>query len=173
MKKVFITGAGSGLGKEAAICLARRGHTVFASVHFENQIDELKEISQKENLNLSAFKLDILNEDERKLILNYDFDVFIANAAIGDSGSVADVDIERIYNVFDTNVFSNLHTIQLALSKMIKKKQGRIVIISSLVRSNSYSLSFTLLCFKICFGRFWNMLKSGNEIIKSSRENKY
>ncbi len=29
MKKVFITGAGSGLGKEAAICLAKRGHIVY------------------------------------------------------------------------------------------------------------------------------------------------
>ena len=52
MKKIFITGAGSGLGKEAAIKLARRGHTVYASVHYSNQIDSLLEIAERENLKL-------------------------------------------------------------------------------------------------------------------------
>lgn len=133
-KKVFITGAGSGLGKEVAIALARRGHIVYASVQYENQIEEILRLSRKENLNLHAFKLDILIPEERNLILNYDIDVFISNAAIGDSGSVADIDIEKIKEVFDTNVFANLHMIQLALKNMISnKKQGRIVILSSLV----------------------------------------
>ena len=38
-QKIFITGAGSGLGKMAALALARRGHTVYASVQYENQIN--------------------------------------------------------------------------------------------------------------------------------------
>ena len=133
MKKIFITGAGSGLGKEAAIKLARRGHTVYASVHYSNQIDSLLEIAERENLKLSAFKLDILVSENRKLILDYDIDVFISNAAIGNSGSVADIDINKIKETFDTNVFANLHMVQLALKNMIEKNYGRIVILSSLV----------------------------------------
>lgn len=134
MKKIFITGAGSGLGYQTAICLARRGHTVYASVHYENQINSLTKIADKEKLNLIAFKLDVLIPKERELILNYDIDVFISNAAIGNSGSVADVPIINIESVFNTNVFGNLHMIQLALRNMIQiKKEGRIVILSSLV----------------------------------------
>ena len=54
--------------------------------------------------------------------------------AIGNSGSVADVPIINIESVFNTNVFGNLHMIQLALRNMIQiKKEGRIVILSSLV----------------------------------------
>lgn len=105
MKKIFITGAGSGLGKEAAIALAKRGHKVYASVHYKNQIKPIIEIAKAENLNIDVFKLDVLIPEERELILNYDIDVFISNAAIGDSGSVADINIERIENVFNTNVF--------------------------------------------------------------------
>ncbi len=147
MKNIFITGAGSGLGKSAAILLARRGHKVYASVHYEDQINSIKEIANSENLNIEVFKLDILQKEERELILNYNIDVFISNAAIGDSGSVADVNIERIKNVFETNVFSNLHMIQLALKNMIlNKKEGRIIILSSLVRKNSYAFSFSILC---------------------------
>lgn len=133
-QKIFITGAGSGLGKMAALALARRGHTVYASVQYENQINSITAIAQKENLDLICIKLDILLEADRQLILGYDIDVFIANSAIGDSGSVAEIDINKIKNVFETNVFSNIQTIQLALKNMIlKKHQGRIIIISSLV----------------------------------------
>lgn len=133
IKKVFITGAGSGLGKQAAIELARRGHIVYASIYYKEQIDEIEQIAKKENLKLYPFILDILNEEDRKDILNYDIDVFISNAAIGDSGSVAEVNIDRIRNVYETNIFSNIECIQLVLSKMIEKKRGRIIILASLV----------------------------------------
>lgn len=134
MKKIFITGAGSGLGKESAITLARRGHIVYASVHYEEQLHSLLEIAKKENLKLIPFKLDILIPKERELILNYDIDVFISNAAIGNSGSVADIPLYNIETVFNTNIFANLHMIQLALKNMITlKKEGRIIILSSLV----------------------------------------
>ncbi len=167
LKKVFITGAGSGLGKQAAIELARRNHTVYATVQYETELNDLITISQKENLKLQAFKLDILNESERALILNYDIDVFISNSAIGDSGSVADIDIDRIKNVFETNVFCNIQIIQLAISNMIKKhSNGRIVILSSLVGripmpflSPYCSSKFALEGFGICLKQEMKLLK--------------
>ena len=76
-QKIFITGAGSGLGKMAALALARRGHTVYASVQYENQINSITAIAQEENLDLICIKLDILLEADRQLILDYDIDVFI------------------------------------------------------------------------------------------------
>lgn len=134
LKKVFITGSGSGLGKEAAISLAKRGHTVYASVQYESEIKDLQDIAKSNDINLIAFKLDILNEADRNTILNYDFDTFISNAAIGNSGSVADIPVDFIEDVFNTNVFSNLKVIQLAIKNIIDRyKKGRIIILSSLV----------------------------------------
>lgn len=167
MKKIFITGAGSGLGKEASLKLARRGHTVYASVHYENQIEPLQKTATNENLNLKVFKLDVLNSKDRELILDYDIDTFINNAAIGNSSSVADIPIEKIEEVFNTNVFSNLHMIQLAIKNMIKvKKEGRIIILSSLVGripmpflSPYCSTKFALECFGICLNQEMKLLK--------------
>ena len=133
MKKIFITGAGSGLGKEAAIELARRGHTVYATVYYQDQLKPLEEIARSEKIDLKIFKLDITKIEDQNLVSNFDIDVFISNAAIGNSGSVIDTPIDKIKEVFDTNVFDNVSIIQCALKNMIKRKQGRIIIISSLV----------------------------------------
>ena len=129
---VCITGAGSGLGREAALTLARRGHKVIATVLYEEQIKELMDIAEKENLDMEVIKLDITNEEDRNKILDYNIDVFINNAAIADSGSIAEVDVKRIEDVFKVNVFSNIKITQLVLKNMIeKKRKGKIVFLSS------------------------------------------
>lgn len=133
MKKILITGSGSGLGKEAAIALAKRGHKVYATTHYEEEVEYLNDYAKENNLDLVAFKLDILLEEDRNKILNYDIDTFISNAAIGDSGSVSEIKIDRIKNVFETNVFSNILVTQVILKRMIEKNiNGRLIFLSSL-----------------------------------------
>ncbi len=130
--KILITGAGSGLGREAAISLARRGHKVYATTHYENECDFLNELARKENLELISFKLDILLNEDREILNNIDFDVLINNAAIGDSGSISEIKVDRFENVFETNVFSNIKITQIALRKMIEKRYGKVIFLSSL-----------------------------------------
>lgn len=145
--KILITGAGSGLGKFASITLAKRGYHVFACVKYEEEIAFFEKMIIKEGLKIEVFCLNILEENNRKMISDFDVDILVCNAAIGDSGSVAEVPIDRIRKVFDTNVFAHLDCIQLALENMIyKKKAGRIIIVSSLFRPYSYAVSFALLC---------------------------
>jgi len=133
MKKILITGAGSGLGKEAAIALAKRGHKVYATVHYIEEIDYLNNYAKDNNLSLEAFKIDILLEDDRNKVLNYDIDTFIANAAIGNSGSVAEINVDRIRDVFETNIFCNIQLVQIVIKKMIENNvHGRIIFLSSL-----------------------------------------
>lgn len=131
-KTVVITGAGSGLGREAAIALAKRGHKVIATTEYERQSKELNILAEDRNISLKAFKLDIRLEEDRNKLSKIDFDVLINNAAIGDSGSISDISIDRIVNVFETNVFSNIKITQIALKKMIENKRGRIIFLSSL-----------------------------------------
>ena len=131
-KKVVITGAGSGLGKEAAIMLSKRGHEVIATTQYEKQAKELNILAGDSKLPITSFKLDINDKNDRELLNEIDFDVLINNAAIGDSGSIADIDVNRIEKVFETNVFSNIKVTQIALKKLIEKKRGRVIFLSSL-----------------------------------------
>lgn len=132
-KVIFITGSGSGIGKAVAIKLATLGNKVIATTHYSKQAVILNELARKENLALESFVLDISSKKDREKILDYDIDVLINNAAIGESGSLAEIAIDKIKHIFEINVFSTLELTQLALRGMIKKDSGRIIFISSLL----------------------------------------
>lgn len=132
MKKILITGCGSGLGREAAIALACRGHYVYATTHTEEQADKLNDINQKYSLPIESFKLDLLCKNDRIKVMNIEIDVLVNNAAIGDSGSVAEIDVNKYRDTFETNVFCPIELTQLVLKQMIPRKEGRIIFLSSL-----------------------------------------
>lgn len=132
MKYILITGCGSGFGELAAIRLAKRGHFVYATTHSEYQCYKLNKIAKDLNINLKSFKMDIRIKEDREKVNDLYIDVLINNAAIGDSGSVSEVDVNKFRNTFETNVFSSIELTQLVLKQMIKRKKGKIIFISSL-----------------------------------------
>src|SRR5919205_217751 len=106
-KKVLITGAGSGFGRGAALALAKRGHKVIAAVLNDAQAKELKKAAP------DLTKVDKL-----------DADVFIANAAIGQTGPLSLIPLERLRKVFEVNVFGTVAVTQRVARKMRNKRAG-------------------------------------------------
>ncbi|GAF11642.1 short chain dehydrogenase [Bacillus sp. JCM 19046] len=132
-KTIFITGAGSGLGKGTAIGLAKQGHHIIASVEILSQITSLREAAADAGVELEVIKLDITNKSDQQLINRFDFDIFVANAAIGEGGPLIEIPVDRVRTIYETNVFSTLETAQIAAKQFIKKKQGKLVFLSSIV----------------------------------------
>ncbi|QDI90385.1 SDR family oxidoreductase [Salicibibacter halophilus] len=132
-KTIFITGAGSGLGKGAAIGLAKKGHRVIASVEIISQVTSLREAAADAGVELEVIKLDITDKRDQQLIAEYDYDVFVANAAIGEGGPLAEVPVDRVRAIYETNVFSTLENAQIAAEKFVDKKEGKIIFLSSIV----------------------------------------
>ena len=95
-KTILITGAGTGIGRDAAFALAARGHEVIATTFDEAQADALRADAQARGQALQVFKLDITNPADRALLLPLKLDVLINNAGIGESGSLAEVDLDRV-----------------------------------------------------------------------------
>jgi len=89
-KSVLITGAGTGIGKETAIKLVSKGHKVFATTYSEEEAASLQEELGE---NSKSFKLDITNPEEREKIKALEIDVLVNNAALAESGSLAEIDI--------------------------------------------------------------------------------
>ena len=70
-KTILITGAGTGIGKDAAFALALRGHRVLATTQTEAQSDVLRVEAANRNVVLEIFKLDITLEADREAIAAY------------------------------------------------------------------------------------------------------
>ena len=132
-KTILITGAGSGIGHDAALALAARGHQVLASTFNEEQAQALRQECAALGLDMEVFKLDITSAQDRALIAGRDIDVLVNNAALGESGSLAEVDMDRVRRLFEVNLFSTLALTQVALRGMIARRRGTVVFISSIV----------------------------------------
>ncbi len=129
---VLITGARGGIGRDTAVALATLGYHVIATVHREESVSDLKAYASERGVALDVFKLDISKVEDRQQLQNLNIDILINNAAIGESGSLAEVPLERLRTNFDVNLFGTLELTQLVLKKMIKNDSGRIIFISSI-----------------------------------------
>ncbi|AKG74608.1 SDR family oxidoreductase [Salinicoccus halodurans] len=130
-KTIMITGAGTGLGKGAAIGLAKEGHKVIASVEKDFQIGELREAVQEAGTDLEIFKMDITNSEDRESMKKYSYDIFVANAAINEGGPIWEMPMENIRRLFEINVFGTLETARIAAEHFVSKREGKIIFISS------------------------------------------
>jgi len=131
-KTIFITGAGSGLGRGAALGLAKKGHRVIASTELTSQKTDLMRAADEEGLKIEVIKLDITNERDLEQINHYNFDVFVANAAINEGGPLGEVPMDRFRALFEVNVFATLKSVQVAAQHLVRKGSGKIVFISSM-----------------------------------------
>ena len=131
-KTILITGAGTGIGRDAAFALAARGHQVIATTFNEAQAEQLRAECTARGQVLQVFKLDITRPEDRALLLPLPLDVLINNAGIGESGSLAEIDLDRVRRVFEVNLFATLALTQLALKGMIERQRGTVLLVSSI-----------------------------------------
>ncbi len=141
-KTVLITGAGSGFGRGAAAQLAQRGHKVIGAVLNDQQAAELAKAEPR----LTAVKLDITDAKDIAKVDQWNLDVFVANAAIGQTGPLSLIPLERLRAVFEVNVFATVAVVQRVAQTMRKKRAGRIIIMSSIggVRAGVGSGPYTM-----------------------------
>lgn len=134
-KTILITGAGSGLGKGAALGLAKGGHTVIATVQIWPQASDLMLAAQEEGVELEVAKLDLLNKDDRNAVFRKyadRLDILVNNAATGETGPIAEIPVDRIRREFDVNVFATLEFTQPFARLFAEKRKGKILFVSSI-----------------------------------------
>ena len=141
-KTVLITGAGTGFGRDAAIRLAERGHKVIAAVLNDRQAAELSKAEPK----LTVVKIDITDARDIAKVDQWNLDVFIANAALGQTGPLSLIPLERLRAVFEVNVFGTFAITQRVAQAMRTRRAGRIIVTSSIggVRAGVGSGPYTM-----------------------------
>lgn len=130
-KIVLITGSSSGMGKETALILAKKGFLVYAGTRNPNKL---------ENLNIETLipiKLDITSQKNIKEVINTiikehnKIDILINNAGYGLVSTVEDLDEKEMFDQYNINVFGLLRVCKEVIPSMRKQKSGVIINISS------------------------------------------
>jgi len=132
-KKIWITGASSGIGKSLALKFANHGWQVAASARRENLLNDL----QKNNPNISSFPLDVVDSEKvnkvfEDIIKNLgEIDLCVFSTGIYDPKTEKEINIKEIQNVFNVNFFGTLNCIKSVEDYFKKKRNGHISIVSS------------------------------------------
>ncbi len=140
-KKVcIITGANSGIGKEAAIQMAKEGyHIVMACrslVRGEKALEEVKKSSGSQDVELMLLDLSLIGSTKsfaEKVNAKFDVvDVLIHNAAIFDiSQKEVRYTEEGFETVWMTNHVNPVRLTYLLLDRLKASEQGRVLTVSS------------------------------------------
>ncbi|MFI9601294.1 SDR family oxidoreductase [Streptomyces sp. NPDC052043] len=131
LKKVLITGAGTGFGFEAAMRLAEKGFDVIAGVEIYAQVQTLKWQAAERGVTLQVVKLDVTNDGDRRKALDWGVEILVNNAGVGEGGSTVDIPEANIRHQFEVNVTGPLVLTQGIVKQMVKRGAGRVVWVSS------------------------------------------
>ncbi len=130
----LITGASSGMGRETAIRLAKRGFQVIAAARRIDRLNELAEQFQ----NITPMQVDLSQSEDTEVFCNYistlpmPVSVLINNAGYSIRGVLEDVSMEAIKRIFEVNLFALIRITQACLPGMRNLRKGTIVNLSSI-----------------------------------------
>lgn len=139
-KNVLITGASRGIGRSTALLFAQNGYHVFLNCN--KSVEELKQVQEEiEKHHPKAVTLvpgNVGNPSDVRSIFGEIYshcdslDVLINNAGIAHIGLLMDLTDEEWQQIIDTNLSSVFYCCREAVPKMVSKKSGRIINISSM-----------------------------------------
>lgn len=139
-KNVLITGASRGIGRSTAILFAQNDYHVFLNCN--KSVEELKQVQEEiEKHHPKAVTLvpgNVGNPSDVRSIFGEIYshcdslDVLINNAGIAHIGLLMDLTDEEWQQIIDTNLSSVFYCCREAVPKMVSKKSGRIINISSM-----------------------------------------
>lgn len=137
-KVVWITGASSGIGKEAAIQLHKIGAQLILSARSEDALNDLKQ-SLGNSDDILVLPLDLSEQEafSNKVSEAYDqfgrVDIVLNNAGISQRSYVLETDLSVDRKIMEVNYFGTIALTKAILPRMIEQGGGHFAVVSSVV----------------------------------------
>jgi short-subunit dehydrogenase len=136
-KIVLITGATAGIGRTTALHLAKLGHHVIATGRKQAELTKLAH--EATGLRLDTVSLDVTSAasiaaavtEVSRLTNGHGLDVLVNNAGFGVLGPTSEISDSELRRQYETNVFGLMSVTRAFLPKMIERRAGRIINVSS------------------------------------------
>ena len=139
MPVALVTGASSGIGRDIAHELSKKGYDIIAVARDEKALNELKQNIEKENNTKVYAKILDLTDREGCKKLHEEvkekfgvIDVLVNNAGFGTCGRFVETDLEKEIKMIDTNITAVHILTKLFLKDMVEKDKGYIMNVASI-----------------------------------------
>lgn len=139
----LVTGASSGIGREAAIKLAEQGFQVIAAARRMDRLNELADQAR----GITPKQVDLSEPEDVEGFCRYiseipePVSVLINNAGYSIRGAIEDVSLAATRRLFEVNLFSLIRITQACLPGMRGLRKGTIVNLSSMAGKFTFPMS--------------------------------
>jgi len=136
---VVITGASSGIGREAARLFGRQGSHVVVAARRRERLEELASELEAAGAQCLAVPTDVGRQDQVQRLLDATLehfgrvDVWVNNAGAGLAGPIEATTLEDLQQILDVNFMGVFHGCHAALQQMRRQEGGHIINVSSLI----------------------------------------
>lgn len=162
---VFITGASSGIGRALAVELGRRGARLGLLARRGDLLSEIVGEVEKAGGSALALEADVRDAAAVRRMaerLSQTFgpvDLLVANAGVGATTAAKDLKPEAVADVININVMGAVNSATAVLPEMVERRQGQLVVISSLAAYRGLPKSAAYCASKAAVSAFFESLR--------------
>jgi len=138
-KVALVTGASRGIGQAISLILGKNGATVIGTATSESGADAISRIFQEHKISGKGFALNVTENDQIENLMKSigdefgSVDILVNNAGITRDNLLMRMKDDEWNDIMDTNLASVYKMSKAVLRGMMKKKNGRIISIASVV----------------------------------------
>jgi len=167
MKTIFITGASSGIGRALALVWSKQKNITL--ILAARNIPTLEKVSEQCRANGSqsfVVGMDLANRDSihavvKEIELRFpQIDIVVHNGGISQRSTVKDTSLEVFRRLMEVNFFGAVTLTQLLLPRMLSKKSGHIVVVSSVMGKLGFPLRSGYAASKHALHGFFDSLRA-------------
>ncbi len=170
--KALVTGASSGIGRDIARELDKRGYDLVLVSRDREKLEEVKKTLKGKNIEVIPMDLSVEENCKRLHSMASDIDVLINNAGFGVFGNFTETDLDKEISLINTNIVAVHILTKLYLKDMMQKNRRTYFKCSIYCRIYARTINGKLLCIKIICSKTYPRNKRRNKKSKIKSQNK-